>query len=827
MDSPSNVLIVEDNAADFLLIQRHLHKNGMDAHCCHVTRSEDFLACLEDIRWDVVLSDYNVPGMRFEESFLQMRSIFPDIPFILVTGTIGEEKAVELLKLGVTDFVLKGNLARLVPAIQRALHEVSELQAKRIAAQALHEKEQLLQEMSTLAHIGAWEYVPATKNCSWTDEVAKIFEVEPSFEINIESIFKFFHGKWRQIIQTGIDDAVASGKSFDLELEIVAAKGGKKWVRVVGIPIFDSGKVVKLRGSIQDITDRKLNEILLFEQKERAEITLHSIGDGVITTDARGCIDYLNPIAQGLTGWQTEDAIGKPLMEVLNLVDENKKLPLPNPIQLVLSEGKVGRLPMDCLLIGRHGISSAIEDSAAPIRDRDGTIIGAVLVFRDVTATREITALVAYQAMHDPLTGLPNRMLAWDRLEQAIGGAQREGSCVGILFLNLDRFKNINDSLGHNAGDRVLEQIASRLQSVTRAADTVCRQGGDEFLMIIPDAGHKMHVADLAKKILTTVSTPYFVDELEVNLTFSVGISIYPHDGSDPSTLIKNANAAMFHAKGLGRDTYQFYDADMNRNASERHSLEVQLRHAVMQRQFVPYFQPKVDIANKKLIGAEALIRWNHPQLGIQSPGKFIGIAEESGLIVPIGQWLKEEVCKQSQQWRQRGISCVPISVNLSAIQFRNKSLVESMRLILEETQVPPELLELELTESIIMHGTDTVIGILHSLKDLGLKLSIDDFGTGYSSLSYLKRFPIDTLKIDQTFVRDISHDENDAAIVKAIISMAHSLKMKVIAEGVETEEQLAFLEANDCDEIQGYYFSHPLPSAAFEEMLKRPRSVH
>lgn len=827
MDALLNLLHIEDVLADYLLIERHLRKNGLVVRCHQVSNRAELAAGLNDVRWDAILSDYNVPGMAFTENLALIRSVLPNVPLILISGTVGEETAVELLKLGVTDFVLKENLTRLVPAITRALHEAAELRARRAAEQALREKDELLREMSALAHIGGWECDPVTKQCSWTEEVARIYELKPSAGTSIAFVSSFFHGEWRQKFETSLDHAVRYSKPCDQELQIVTANGNHKWVRMACLPISNAGRVVKIRGSIQDITERKRTEIMLFEQKERAEVTLHSIGDAVITTDAQGNIDYLNPVAQELTGWRMEDALNKPLMKVLNLVDEDKKLPLQNPILQVLSEGKTSRVPDNCLLVRPDGEWSAIEDSAAPIRGRDGSIIGAVLVFHDVTAAREITAQMAHQATHDALTGLPNRLLAWDRLEQAIWAAQRNGACVGILFLDLDRFKNINDSLGHDAGDKILKQVSARLQSMTRAIDTVCRQGGDEFIIIMPSASHKAHFANLAEKILSAVSAPYFVKHQELSVTFSIGISVYPHDGSDASTLIRNADAAMYHAKEAGRDNFQFYAAEMNSKAAERLSLEVQLRHAVARKEFVVHYQPKIDVVQRKLIGAEALIRWNHPQSGLLNPARFIGIAEDSGLIVPIGQWIKEEVCRQNQAWARLGLACVPISVNLSAIQFRNKSLVESLRIMLEETGMSPELLELELTESFIMHGTDTVIETLYNLKDLGLSLSIDDFGTGYSSLSYLKRFPIDTLKIDQAFVRDIPHNENDTSIVKAIISMAHSLKLKVIAEGVETQEQFAFLEANHCDQIQGYYFSQPVPAGDFEQMLRTQPTLH
>ncbi len=830
MNAPLYLLAIEDVLADFLLIERHLRQNGLDVRCRQATNSINLAADLIDMHWDVVLADYNVPGMVFQETLALVRSVRPEIPVILISGNIGEERAVELLKLGVTDFILKDNLTRLVPVIKRALYDAEQLCMRRAAELALIEKDELMLEMSKLAHIGGWEYDPATGICAWTDEVARIHETEPSADTSISFLLSFFQGEGRQQIKNAFSQAIEFGEPFDLELEIITAKGTRKWVRKVCVPSRNGCPTAKIRGAIQDITERKCSEMLLLEQKEWAEVTLHSIGDGVITTDAQANIDYLNPLAEELTGWSREAAINKPLMTVLNIVDENKELPMPNPILLVLSEGKINHLSVDCFLIRPDGKSSAIEHSAAPIRGRDGSIVGAVLVFRDVTASKEINVQMAYLATHDALTGLPSRILIWDRLEQAITAAHREGTCVGVLFLDLDRFKNINDSLGHAAGDSILQQVALRLLSVTRAVDTIGRQGGDEFMIIMPSIHYQVHAADLAKKILNAVSEPYFVNGQELNMTFSIGISLYPHDGADAGALVKNADAAMYHAKESGRDNYQFYSAEMNNKAAERLSLEMQLRHAVERREFIVHYQPKIDVVHKKLIGAEALIRWQHPDSGLLSPGAFINIAEESGLIVPIGHWIMEEVCRQNQAWLQGGLACVPISVNLSALQFRDKVLVDSLRILLEKIGLPPELLELELTESFIMQDTDVVIETLHKLKGLGLILSIDDFGTGYSSLSYLTRFPIDKLKIDQSFVKGITNDindKNDVSIIKAIISMAHSLRMGVIAEGVETSEQFAFLESNQCDEIQGYYFSQPIPAAAFEEMLKVQHTLH
>lgn len=687
--------------------------------------------------------------------------------------------------------------------------------------QSLTEKDAELAKAHRIAKFGTWTWNYQTGAVTLSDSIYEMFGQqitnfrEARGTVLPVEVWERLDSAAREVVHTG---------GYNLELQVNHPDGTALWIHAKGEPVDIRGnEVIALRGTVQDITERKRFELALFEQKERAQVTLQSIADGVITTDGKGLIDYMNPVAEELTGWKRDAAAGQPLPTVLDLVSEQTGQTLPNPIQPALAEGKAHRLTGGCLLIRPDGSRSAIEDSAAPIRDRDGKIIGAVLVFHDVTASREITAKIAHQATHDALTGLPNRVLAWDRLEHAIAVAKRDDSCVGVLFLDLDRFKNINDSLGHAYGDELLKQVAVRLMSSTRAADTVSRQGGDEFMVLIPKANRRTLFADVAEKILCAVDAPYFIEGHELRVTSSIGISVFPHDGRNAHVVIKNADAAMYAAKASGRNNFQFYSPDMNKRAAARLSLEAELRHALARKEFEVYYQPKISAMDVRLVGAEALIRWNHPARGRVPPGQFIEIAEESGLIKPIGQWILEEVCRKNREWLQKGLPCVPISVNLSAIQFRDKSLVNTLKKVLHDTCLPPELLELELTESSLMQDSDTVVDALTSLKKIGTRLSIDDFGTGYSSLSYLKRFPIDTLKIDRAFVRDIPHDRDGSAIVEAIISMGHSLDLSVIAEGVENTDQLNFLRARRCNEIQGNYYSEPLPAPKFEQMLADP----
>jgi len=442
---------------------------------------------------------------------------------------------------------------------------------------------------------------------------------------------------------------------------------------------------------------------------------------------------------------------------------------------------------------------------------------------RSVDEHTRLEALLQHQASHDTLTGLPNRALLQDRLKQAIASATRSPSPIWIIFVDLDRFKLVNDSLGHKAGDAMLKQVATRLQSAVRESDTVARLGGDEFVLILPERvdGSGSLSAAVVQRILDALARPIIVEGHEFVTTCSMGIAVYPDDGADGETLMTRADIAMYSAKEAGRNNFRFYAPAMDERLLERLRLEGELRHALERNEFELHYQPQVDLRTGRIVGMESLLRWNHPELGMIPPGKFISLAEETGLIVPIGAWVIRTACAQTQAWQRAGLGRLRVAVNLSARQFAQKNLAGSIMNILDETGLAAEDLEIELTESLVMTDVERAIGVLRDLKEIGVQLSIDDFGTGYSSLSYLKRFPIHVLKIDQSFVRDIAAGADDAAIVALIISLAHSLKLNVIAEGVETPEQLAYLNQHDCDEMQGYLFSKPLPAVAFEKLLR------
>jgi diguanylate cyclase (GGDEF)-like protein/PAS domain S-box-containing protein len=572
--------------------------------------------------------------------------------------------------------------------------------------------------------------------------------------------------------------------------------------------------------ALRNMLDRASNAEALFREQERAQVTLNSMGDAVVCTDDSGNVTFLNPIAEALTGWPADEAIGRPFVQVFRIIDVPDHRRAVDPMSLVIKTNKAVNLPEGSILIRRDGTESAIEDSTAPIHDRRGRVTGGVMVFHDVTQARAMSRKMSHLAQHDYLTDLPNRLLLNDRLAQAISVAHRDQKHLAVLFVDVDRFKHVNDSLGHLIGDKLLLSIAHRLVASVRSSDTVSRQGGDEFVILLSSVTHAADAALTAQKLLTVAGMPHRVDEHDLQITLSVGIGIYPDDGTDAETLVKNADVAMLNAKDNGRNNYQFFKSTMNEHALERQSIEGNLRHALDRGEFELHYQPKMDLVTETLTGAEALIRWRQPERGIVFPQDFIPIAEQCGYIVPIGRWVLREACRQRRCWLDARLAAVPIAINISAVELRSNNFVAHVREILRETGLEPRYLEFELTETAFMQDPQPTIAVLRALKDMGIQLTLDDFGTGYSSLSYLKRFPIDSLKIDKSFVHGLCTDSDDSKLVSAVINLGRSFHLQVIAEGVETRDQFLALQAQNCAEGQGYYFQKPIAADEFAKLL-------
>jgi len=572
--------------------------------------------------------------------------------------------------------------------------------------------------------------------------------------------------------------------------------------------------------SLRYAVERKAMEEAFFVERDRAQVTLNCIADAVASTDAVGKVTFLNRVAEEITGWPLIQAVGRPIADVLPLLDASTRAVIPSPMSMEAGPLRSAPLSSSCLLVRRDGFEIPIAGTVAPIQDRQGRPTGAVTVFRDVRAARAVAKQMTHSAQHDFLTGLPNRMLLNDRVTQAIALAARHQKKVVLLFIDLDGFKHINDSLGHSTGDKLLRSIAARLVKCVRGADTVSRQGGDEFVVLLSEVDAAQGAAVSARRMLTAVAETHTIDGQELHVTASIGVSVYPEDGADAETLIKNADAAMYQAKEGGRQGYQFFTPAMNVRAVERQTIEESLRRALERNEFALHYQPKVDLRTGEITGAEALIRWTHPVRGVVSPAQFIPVAEECGLIVPIGNWVLRESCRQAREWLDAGLAPGTMAVNVSAVEFRGGNFLEGVLAVLTETRLDPGSLELELTESVLMKHAGSTEAILKALRARGVRLAVDDFGTGYSSLSYLRRFSIDVLKIDQSFVRQITTLPGETVIVTAVIGMGRSLNLRVIAEGVETQEELAFLQARDCDEGQGYYFGRPMPGPEFARLL-------
>jgi diguanylate cyclase (GGDEF)-like protein/PAS domain S-box-containing protein len=567
--------------------------------------------------------------------------------------------------------------------------------------------------------------------------------------------------------------------------------------------------------------ERKVMEEALFVEKERAQVTLNCIGDAVICTDVSGRVTFLNVVAERMTGWSCQEATGRAMAEVCRILETASRGPTLIPTGQQVGQNETARLVSSCCLVRRDGVEVPIEDSIAAIRNREGQSIGTVVVFRDVSVARAMSLQMAHTAEHDFLTGLPNRTLLSDRIGQGIVSARRNMKKLAVLFLDLDGFKHINDSLGHLVGDKLIQSIAKRLVDCGRGTDTVSRQGGDEFVVLLSEIQNAEDAAIAARRMLETVAEPHCIDQHDLHVTTSIGIGVYPDDGLDAETLLKNADTAMYQAKEAGRHSFQFFEPAMNNRAVERQSIEEGLRRALERHEFALHYQPKIDFKTGAITGAEALLRWKHPTRGLVPPAQFIPIAEDSGIILSIGNWVLREACDQAQAWIDAGLPATTMAVNVSAKEFRHESFLSGLVTILDETGLPPTALELELTESVLMKHADSAASILQSVRERGVQVAVDDFGTGYSSLSYLQKFPVDALKIDQSFVGRIGTGPDDASIVTAVISMARSLRLRVVAEGVETLEQLEFLRARQCDEAQGYYFSRPVPPQQFANLLR------
>jgi diguanylate cyclase (GGDEF)-like protein/PAS domain S-box-containing protein len=604
------------------------------------------------------------------------------------------------------------------------------------------------------------------------------------------------------------------GSVYDQELRMLDATG-RAFCALLSASVVEFEGEPAIFGAINDITERRRIQA---EMELNAKVFEQST-EGILICDAHNKIVSVNRALCEITGYSPEELVGQ-TPRILKSGRHNDYF-YHNMWAQIHGQGH-----WEGEIWNRRNNGDIFPSwlSITALKGDDDRITHYIGVSRDVSQDKEVEEQIRRLAYFDVLTGLPNRSLLGDRIEQAISHAHRDGHPLGLLFIDLDRFKNVNDSLGHQLGDRMLTEVATRLKGLVREEDTVSRLGGDEFIVLLVDvdAEGAAHVAD---KIIRSMANSFMFDGNDLTITPSIGIAMYPDDGQGIETLLQCADSAMYQAKQGGRNTYRFYTTEMQSHIRRTLLLENALRRALERNELALHYQPQFDIETRAIVGVEALLRWQHPEFGMVSPADFIPIAEDSGLILPIGEWVLRTAVQQNRAWQLAGLGMFSMAVNISAVQFRQVSLAQLVGQILQEYALEPEWLELELTESITMEDPLMAIGIMDRLHKQGVRLSIDDFGTGYSSLSYLKRFRINKLKIDQSFVQDITTDADDEAIVEAVISLARSLKLRTIAEGVETAGQLEFLRSKGCDEIQGYYLSRPLPAPELEALLRARRA--
>jgi len=686
--SPLRILLIEDSLEDTELTVRELKRGGLEFDWRRVDTELALARACSEFEPTMVLSDYAMPGFDGLSALRLVRELRPEVPFIFVSGTIGEETAIQSLRSGANDYILKSNLSRLPTAVKRALRD--------------------------------------------------------------------------------------------------AAEGAQR---------LETEEALRLRDRA---VEASVNPVLI-----------------VSATDPAMPIVYVNHAFEQVTGYSRDEMLGQNC-RLLQGTDRNQ--PELEKIRRAIAEQKDGR----ALLRNYRKDGSLFWNMlyVTPVRDpRSNQVTHFVGVQHDITEIKRYQEELEHQANHDALTGLANRNLLRDRLEQGLRVAHRYGRACTVAFIDLDNFKLINDSLGHDIGDQVLKIVGERLAACIREGDTVARLGGDEFVLLVTEHGRDSGRLRVAQRVIVAISQPFAIEQREFKVTCSIGIASFPQDGTDADTLLRNADTAMYRAKDLGRNTFQLYSSEMNANLDERLTLETDLWNALERNEFALYYQPKIDLSTRQIVGLEALLRWHHPTKGTILPERFIPIAEESSLIVEIGNWAIREACSQNRDWQNAGCREMPIAVNVSGRQLHN-GLAAVVRAALVSADLSPHCLEIELTESAVMSNTEAAIEALSLLREMGVRISLDDFGTGYSSLSYLKRLPVTGLKIDQSFVRDLASDPDDAAIVRAIIVVAQELTLDVTAEGVETAEQVEFLENHGCGRAQGYYFARPLPADEMRSKL-------
>ena len=775
------------------------------------------LTLARQLRPALILLDIDMPGMDGYAVLSSLRADpeLDDCLVIFITSHDRDVHELPSLRAGGVDFLQKPINLAVAKARIGNLYLLSV--AKRALARARHDMEEIMFHLP--AFVAHWD--SKLRNVFCNDRNGNWFGVRASNMVGRPLAELFTPAVAAAILP--YSEAALRGGATSFELEFEAADRTMVYGQVALVCRRENGVPIGVLMLVTDLTARYRAEQALADKQELIRVTLNSIGDAVITTDTDGLVTFINPIAETMTGWLCRDAVGMPIERVMPLSTGADGPAARNPIRVALDERRIVGMAMDCCLRRRDGRSFDVEDSAAPILDHAGVLRGAIIVFHDVSEARAMAVKMTYLANHDALTGLPNRMLLRDRCEQAVQKAGRTGQRVALLTLDLDHFKGVNASAGYGHGDMLLQHVARRLESAVPSGDTLSRQGGDEFLILMTDVGTTDQVSQFCAHLLRLVGEPVQLGQERHELASSIGIALYPDDSSNIEQLYSHADSAVFRAKQEGRSRYCFFAHEIDDRMRLRVALQRSLTAALSEQQFEVYYQPKMDSTRGRIVGAEALVRWFRPDGTVTSPSEFIVLMEETGQIVPLGLFVLEQACRDALTWQLQG-QAIGVAVNVSARQFAEPGFTEEIKEVLLRSGLTPALLQLEITEGVMFNEYERTRQAMLQLKQLGVMIAIDDFGTGYSSLTYLKRLPIDIIKIDQSFVRDMLTDDSDKAIIAAIVHMAASLHLGLVAEGVEQEEQACALRALDCHIMQGYLYGQPMPREQFAQALAHNR---
>jgi diguanylate cyclase (GGDEF)-like protein/PAS domain S-box-containing protein len=806
LNNNPRILIVDDESFMRVLFTNTLQKAGLSTTVAHDGRSA--LDCISESHFDLILLDLIMPNIDGFETCRLIRAIpsYKHTPILTVTGLDDSESILRAFEAGASDFVTKPIIPELL------IHRVQYLLRSHRNVRELAESETRLTSAQRTARIGNWEWHATSGIFLGSPETFRILELKSRHHfITLRNLFAAIHPQDRNLVNHAIRQIGRNNDLKSLEYRLICSGKTQKVVRMqLNESESSSTKAAFITGTIQDITEIRQTDDRLRMLKEA--VGCLPIGVGITISDTSGNIIYSNPVDAEMHGFTTEELIGS----------HSSIFALPNQKKLLTQDEMrvLGRWTRESTNVRKNGEQFPVKLSSIAVHDDEGRCIGVVTACEDISSRIDAEKRIEHLAYYDTLTGLPNRVTLLERLQQSLVLAHREGRRIGLLFLDLDNFKDVNDTLGHDFGDKLLKEVAERLDNCMRESDTLARLGGDEFVVTLTFINSAESAASTARRILSQFSRPFKIDDRHLYTSASIGIAVYPDDGLDVETLLRCADAAMYHAKSEGRSFYRFFSSELNQRIIRRVALEHSLHQGLEHQEFYLHYQPQWDLQTGRLIGVEALLRWKSAEFGIVQPSEFIPLAEISGLIFALGEWVLRSACLQAKSWAEAGHSQLRVAVNISGKQFKQPDFLDTISRVFWETGVNPRSLEFEFTESVIMEKADKNINTLMALKNMGVKLSIDDFGTGYSSLNYLKHFPIDRIKIDRSFISDINCDTDGETIVETIISMAHNLNLKVVAEGVEDGNQLSFLAARSCDEVQGFYLGEVMTVNTLEALL-------